>query len=109
MDISALRGMRHLKELHLMENRIVDISPLQRLTSLTGLNLIDNRVKELPEAFLNLGMEINVTMRFGLVQRIDLADNPLGKPPLEIIKKSKEVMRAYFTNTSKKRAKKTRI
>jgi len=98
MDISALRGMRHLKELHLMENRIVDISPLQRLTSLTGINLIDNRVKELPESILNLGMEINVTMRIGLVQRIDLAGNPLERPPLEIIKKGKEVMRAYFAN-----------
>lgn len=46
-DISVLRNMVNLKELHLYGNRIADLSPLKNLASLEVLDLGNNNIKNL--------------------------------------------------------------
>ncbi|MCX6578689.1 MAG: hypothetical protein NT166_00725 [Candidatus Aminicenantes bacterium] len=54
-----------------------------------GFNLSYLKTGQLPASLSKLS---------NLRERIDLAGNPLEKPPLEIIKKGKEAMRAYFAD-----------
>jgi small GTP-binding protein len=96
IDISFLQGLRNLRQLDLSFNQITDISFLQGLSHLEKLDLRNNQIKELPEALVKLGLEIDVDKGYSLEQKIFLENNPLGKPPLEIIRKGKLAIKAYF-------------
>jgi internalin A len=95
-DISSLQGLSNLTRLYLSDNQITDISFLQGLSKLTLLDLRNNRIKELPEALVELGLEIDVDEYLEWEQKIYLRDNPLEKPPLEIIRKGKPAIKTYF-------------
>ncbi|MDQ1354280.1 MAG: internalin, partial [Acidobacteriota bacterium] len=101
-DISFLQWLPKLTYLDLSINQITDISFLQALNHVTHLNLRNNNIKELPEALLELGLEIDVeSEREWNEQKIYLHGNPLEKPPIEIIKQGKEAIRAYFDSLKK--------
>ncbi|MGD2090641.1 MAG: leucine-rich repeat domain-containing protein [Candidatus Aminicenantes bacterium] len=93
---ASLSKFHHLKKLSLLSTGITDISFLQGLSNLTYLYLMNNQIKELPEALVELGLEIDVDDNNGWDEQIYLANNPLEKPPLEIIRKGKKAIRAYF-------------
>ncbi|MDQ1353372.1 MAG: internalin, partial [Acidobacteriota bacterium] len=95
-DISFLQELSHLTVLNLGGNQITDISFLQGLRHLTQLSLRDNKIKELPEALMKLGLEINVESEGVWKQTMYLDGNPLEKPPIEIIEKGKAAIYAYF-------------
>jgi internalin A len=95
-DISFLKGLSKMTELSLSSNQITDISFLQGLSNLTILDLRNNQIKELPEALVELGLEIDVDDKTGWDEKIYLYNNPLEKPPLEIIKKGIPAIKAYF-------------
>jgi small GTP-binding protein len=100
-DISVLQGLSNLKELKLSYNQLTDISVLQGLKSLTFLDLRFNKIKKLPEAIVDLGMEIDLGEIFGGEKGIFLYDNPLESPPPEIIRKGKKAIKAYFKSLEK--------
>ncbi|MCX6583222.1 MAG: leucine-rich repeat domain-containing protein [Candidatus Aminicenantes bacterium] len=95
-DISSLHGLSNLTQLDLRNNYITDISFLQELSTLQSLDLRHNKIKELPEALVELGLEINVESEKKWEQKIYLHGNPLEKPPIEIIKKGKTAIKDYF-------------
>ena len=95
-DISFLQGLSNLTQLYLISNQIKDISFLQGLSKLKMLDLRNNQIKELPEALVELGLEIDVDTQYEWKQKIYLYNNPLEKPPLEIVKKGIPAIKAYF-------------
>jgi small GTP-binding protein len=92
----SLSKFHHLKILRLYDTNLTDISFLQGLSNLKKLDLISNQIKELPEALVELGLEIDVDDEFPFGQKIYLYNNPLEKPPLEIVKKGIPAIKVYF-------------
>ncbi len=86
-DISYLQGLSRLTTLILDSNQIADISPLQGMKNLTFLDLRRNKILEIPEAIVDLGLEINVDIEYGIMKGISLYGNPMEMPPVEIIRK----------------------
>ncbi len=100
-DISFLQGLSHLTSLNLHNNQVSDISFLQGLSHLKRLDLRKNKIKELPEAIVELDMEIDVDDKHGFENGILLYGNPLETPPIEIVKEGKDAIRAYFRDLKK--------
>jgi small GTP-binding protein len=96
-DISVLKELTNLNHLILDDNQISNISPLKRLTNLTYLNLNHNKLSRLPREILDLDMEI--LWEYGdYWHGIVLEGNPLEHPPVEIVKKGKEAIKAWFAS-----------
>jgi small GTP-binding protein len=95
-DYSFLECLRNLTSLNLSHNEITDISFLLGLENLEELDLRNNKITELPEAIIELGMEIDVDSERTSGRGIYLYGNPLEKPPIEIVRKGKRAIRAYF-------------
>ena len=100
-DFSVLKGLNQLTKLSLWNNQITDISFIQGLIKLKKLDLRYNQIKELPEALVELGLEIDVDEEQEWEQKIYLYNNPLEKPPLEIVKKGLQAIRTYFESLKK--------
>lgn len=96
-DISSLTGLSWLNRLFLANNLVSDISGLSRLRKLKTLDLRDNLIDRLPPDFLDLGMEIKWGRAYTEDEEgIFLVGNPLESPPVEIVKKGKDALKAYF-------------
>ncbi|NIR09229.1 MAG: GTP-binding protein, partial [Candidatus Aminicenantes bacterium] len=104
-DYSFLQGLSNLTSLDLAGNQITDISPLTGLTNLKHINLWHNKIVELPEEILNLELDIDVDSDDIAIGRngIFLLDNPIEKPPLEIVRKGREAIKAYFESLKKEK------
>jgi small GTP-binding protein len=102
-DISFLQSLSDLTNLNLSRNEIIDISFLQGLKNLTTLDLIDNKIIELPEAIVDLGMKIDVDSNGVKGEGLYLFGNPLEKPPIEIVRKGKDAIKAYFKSLKKEK------
>ncbi len=88
-DVSPLKELKNLTKVNLTGNQISDISVLKELKNITELNLSWNQIKELSyEVFVNLDK----------IENWDdaLENNPLERPPWEIIKQGKEAIRDWF-------------
>ena len=100
-DVSGLASLTNLNELVLRENKLSDISPLSSLTSLTFLDLCNNELKNIPPEFFKRDWEVHYKEEH-CSGGLNLYDNPLETPPLEIIKQGKKVTMRYidsFENT----------
>ena len=104
-DIPSPQGLSNLTYLYLSYNQITEISPLQGLSQLKVLDLIDNKIKQLPENILELGLDIDVDSRWVYVNTtaILLGENPLEKPPIEIIRQCKSAIWGYFKSLEGKK------
>ncbi|UCH98245.1 MAG: leucine-rich repeat domain-containing protein [Candidatus Aminicenantes bacterium] len=92
-DISSIKHLENLTHLYLNDNQISDISPLKDLENLYHLVLTNNEITELPVEIFNFkGNLLNI---FGA--------NPIEFPPMEIIKKGKEAVKAYFESLEGKK------
>jgi small GTP-binding protein len=96
-DISSLKDLNNLIELHLDETKISDISPLKDLNSLVGLNLGDNQITHLPKELVELDIDIEWERFFSVSDvGLNLYNNPLETPPIEIVKKGWDAVNTYF-------------
>jgi small GTP-binding protein len=95
-DISFIEELTHLTTLYLSGNQITEISFLKSLKNLKTLDLRNNKISELPETILEPGMEINVDSHWAGSWGIFLYKNPLKIPPIEIVKKGRDAIKAYF-------------
>jgi Leucine-rich repeat (LRR) protein len=98
-DISFLKDFSKLTRLRLSDNKISDISVLKALSNLIELSLWGNQIRDLPEWLLNLNIPIRLDL--GSENGIFLANNPIEKPPIEIIEQGNEAIRAYFEQLRK--------
>lgn len=104
-DISPLKALKHLKVLELAGNRISDITVLKYLPGLTEIDLTDNKISVLPVEILDQDIDIKWEFEPAGGGGIYLEGNPLEKPPLEIVKRGKKAINAYFKSLeSEKRA-----
>ncbi|HLP44800.1 MAG TPA: leucine-rich repeat domain-containing protein [Candidatus Kapabacteria bacterium] len=96
--ISSLQGLSNLTQLDFSFNQITGISSLQGLSNLTQLNLRYNKITQLPAALVEFNLEIDVDSNSASSddKKILLGENLLEKPPLEIIRKGKKAIKAYF-------------
>jgi internalin A len=95
-DYSFLGEFSNLTHLNLANNKISDIFYIYGLKNLKNLDLRNNKIFELHKEILDLGLEIDVETKKGGVEGIFLYGNPLETPPIEVLKKGKEALRAYF-------------
>ncbi len=95
-DISFLEKLTGLQSLDLRENKISDISFLEKLTGLQSLDLRENKIKNIPLSIFQLGMEIFLEY-YGIGLNLD--DNPIESPPMEILKQGLQSGLDWFEAT----------
>jgi len=93
-DISFLKELKNLATLYLRYNQISDISFLKELKNLTTLDLKNNKITNSPVEFVESKIEIKWE-EFSSTG-LNLYGNPLETPPIEIVKKGKDAIKAYF-------------
>ncbi len=97
-DISFLGNLTNLRSLNLSKNNIFYIRFLENLTNLESLDLSENQISNI-EPLLPLiksgKMEVTID-RFNSEGRIDLRNNPITNPPLEIVAKGNQAIIKYF-------------
>ncbi|MBI9018548.1 MAG: hypothetical protein JEZ07_14945 [Phycisphaerae bacterium] len=90
--------LKSLKSLFLYRNNLTSLPvEISNLNSLEKLYIHDNKIKVLPEWITEMDMEIvwgNGGLYLG--NGIYLRGNPLEEPPVEIVKKGKTAIKAYF-------------
>jgi len=89
-DISSLGKLTGLQSLYLSNNQISDISSLGKLTGLQSLCLRNNQLNKIPEFVFHIRNAVN------------LAGNPINKPPLEIINQGNQAVLDWFAATREK-------
>ena len=107
-DGQFLENLTNLTSLNLSSNQISDCQLIQNLTNLTSLNLTDNQITDLtPLRYLieakGLEIEWGVTLFsfFSGKNTIDITNNPLTTPPIEIVKQGNAAIREYFRQKDK--------
>ncbi|TAG17458.1 MAG: hypothetical protein EAZ32_16935 [Cytophagia bacterium] len=104
-DLSPLQGLQQLTSLFLSDNKIIDLSPLQELQQLTSLFLDDNQITDLSplKELIRKGIPIQYDTEFR-ENTINLYDNRLTHPPVEIVKQGNEAILNWFDNYEKAQA-----
>ena len=94
-DFSCLAELKGLSSLDLSFNKISDISFLVKLKGLTNLNLRDNLIRELPRCLAEGRMAIEVDKKYTF-NCINLYNNPIEEPPLEIVRQGNAAILNYY-------------
>ena len=94
-DISFLSGLTGLQTLDLRYNQITDISFLSGLTGLYTLDLSSNKITDIPSSIFELFHNYNLKDDIR-INGLNLYNNPLSTPPVEIIKQGREAVLEYF-------------
>jgi len=105
-DLSPLSGLMNLTKLYLHDNQISDLSPLSGLVNLTQLLLLDNQITDLLPLLpllqrkepLQLVLKGSNATKEG---EINVKDNPLQIPPVEIVEQGTESALRYFAELEK--------
>ncbi|MGD2089377.1 MAG: COR domain-containing protein [Candidatus Aminicenantes bacterium] len=91
-DISSLKDLKNLTHLDLEHNQISDISSLKDL-KIVDLDLANNRISELLVEVSNWKGDLSIIFK----------GNPIEIPPMEIMKKGKKAVKAYFKSLEGKK------
>ncbi|MHC4112490.1 MAG: COR domain-containing protein [Planctomycetota bacterium] len=93
--------LANLVALCLDKNQISDISVLMKLKKLERLDLSANQISELPSEIVDLEMEIRWEEWETDKDGIFLIDNPLERPPIEVVQCGRESIVNYFRQLEK--------
>lgn len=97
-DILPLKNLTNLTVLSLPNNMISDISPLFRIDKLIEVDLSSNSIQSVPYNFVTHQMDIRFDADdYG----VNLKNNPLKHPPIEIVQQGKDAIKAYFEQFDK--------
>jgi internalin A len=97
---SEIGTLSTLQKLIMVRNRLTAVpSEIGLLQNLDCLILMHNNIKTLPREIVNLNAEINLDDSFGDFD-VNLYNNPLETPPIEIVGQGKEAIRNYFEQLS---------
>jgi internalin A len=97
-DISVLSTLTGLTSLDLSNNQISDISVLSTLTGLMSLDLSYNQIEEVPRKLAEGRLAIT-TDQLSYAGFINLSNNPIETPPLEIVSQGNEAILSYYAQT----------
>lgn len=94
INIYALKNLNKLSSLSLRNNKIDKICSLQKLTSLKSLSFTNNKIQNITPILplLLKGFEIQTNNNtYNLLENtIELSNNPISYPPLEIVRQGSE-------------------
>ncbi|MEZ5045272.1 MAG: COR domain-containing protein [Saprospiraceae bacterium] len=94
-DASFVKELTQLSSLDLSDNKLSGIpAEICHLSSLTNLNLAKNEIKEIPKELMTLNLEVVVDNEYA--SGLNLTENPIENPPLEIVKEGRGAMLNYF-------------
>jgi internalin A len=98
-DLSPLSNLTQLQMLNCSNNQVTELSPLSGLTQLKRLNSSGNQLVDLLPLLplIRRGIRVSRNNRdFILFQGINIANNPLTNPPIEIAEQGNEAILNYF-------------
>ena len=96
-DILPLIKLQNLQKLDLSYNELTDISPLTKLQNLQRLDLSHNELISFPQSLLELETEIKWSKHFSSLDKgVNLYENRLSSPPVEIVQQGNTAIKAYF-------------
>ena len=95
-DLGPLKELKELRDLFLSNNRIKQTAPLGRLErSIETLDLHSNRIEDL-RPLRKIIEKIGIRNDKWVMQTLNVAKNPLSRPPVEIIESGREAVLDYF-------------
>lgn len=100
INIASIRYLKNLIVLNLGGNQISDISSLRNLKNLNEIGLTSNQIKKLPEWILDFNLDILYDGKSN-DNIIQILDNPIESPPIEIVKKGHDEIIKYFSDLEK--------
>ncbi|MBN1482769.1 hypothetical protein EH223_12385, partial [candidate division KSB1 bacterium] len=84
-----------LTSLYLSDNQLTDVSVLKELKGLTSLDLANNRLSTVPIWLTQMNMPVRIENKYDF-DCINLYDNPIENPPIEIIKQGNKAIQNYW-------------
>jgi internalin A len=95
-DVSFLKDLKGLSHLYLIFNNVRDVSFLKDLKGLSALDLRNNNIKELPRWLARFWLDIRIDLDYNF-RCINIYNNPIQDPPIEIVKQGNDAILNYFT------------
>ncbi|MEL7002040.1 MAG: leucine-rich repeat domain-containing protein, partial [Bacteroidota bacterium] len=95
-EIDFLFDLTSLSHLDLRINRITDVSPLSSLTQLHTLLLNDNNITDVSPLSLLLKTNIKSISFERHADGLNLTNNPISTPPIEILSQGRQVTLDWF-------------
>lgn len=89
-NIECLASLQNLIFIRLNKNKIKNISPLQSLPRIAYLYLDNNQIKSLDP----------LRSSFDSIAHLDIEDNPILDPPLEVIQQGLHAIQVYYNTVS---------
>lgn len=103
-DISPLGNLKKLKKLYLQDNKITEILVLKELENLASCDLKNNLITRLPKEVTEMNIDMKwVKTHFRAHNGVNLFSNPIETPPIEIVRKGNEAIKAYFKSLEGKK------
>ncbi|MEM9121370.1 MAG: COR domain-containing protein, partial [Cyanobacteria bacterium P01_F01_bin.56] len=93
-DVSFLSELKGLTTLDLSYNSISDVSFLSELKGLTTLDLRNNRITEIPSWLAAGRLAVKIDEEYAS-NCINLYNNPIAEPPIEIVRQGNEAILNY--------------
>ncbi|MCS6930230.1 MAG: leucine-rich repeat domain-containing protein [Saprospiraceae bacterium] len=101
-DLSPLQHLAQLQQLNCSSNQISDLSPLQHLAQLQQLDCSENQISDLSpvQSLVEKGLQVEWWI-FPLRGDINVYDNPLQYPPVEVVLEGNAAILEYFRQREK--------
>ncbi|MFK8005820.1 MAG: COR domain-containing protein, partial [Saprospiraceae bacterium] len=101
-NIEVLKNLQNLNTLDLSYNNISNIEVLKNLQNLNTLYLSDNKIEDITALLYLIKKGIPVSLKqYDISRKINLYNNPITTPPLEIVKQGNEAIINYFKELEK--------
>ncbi|WP_372367489.1 leucine-rich repeat domain-containing protein [Candidatus Uabimicrobium sp. HlEnr_7] len=89
--------LTNLTQLYLRNNQFSALPPeILQLVNLRALDMSNNHITHIPKCFFDLKLQLNFFQNRHSLDQLNLTNNPIEKPPLEILEKGKETILNYF-------------
>jgi len=101
-DITPLKTLTNLTRLNLARNEIFDCSPIVQLPKLTHISFYENNIYDLTPIvpLIKKGMKV-VIKPFTETFEINVTENPLRYPPIDIVQQGNPSILRYFEDLEK--------
>jgi len=96
IEVKNLKDLQQLSELSLSRNQITEIKNLEELQKLSNIDLSKNKIHNIQSLLFYFEKGLDVSNEKYFFKGIFLEDNPLVKPPMQVVKQGREVIIEWF-------------